>query len=80
MDHTINPELASIIEESVGMSIDEIRRKDFSEIDSSIEERIGHPLKFGLEPGHCGRGNMLIQMGRTISPEEIEEKMEKYFG
>ena len=80
MDYTISPELASLIEKSVGMSLDEIRRKDFSEIDSSIEERIGRPLKFGHEPGHRGRGNMLIQMGRTISPEEIERRMEKYFG
>ena len=80
MDYTISPELALIIEESVGMSSDEIRRKDFSEIDHSIENRIGHRLKFGREPGHCARGNMLIQMGRTISSEEIERRMKKYFG
>jgi len=80
MDYTLSPEMASVIEKSVGMPLDEIRRKDFSEIDRSIEERVGHPLKFGCEPGHQGRGNMLIQLGRIISPEEIERRMEKFFG
>ncbi len=80
MVHTIGSKMASGIERVVGISLDDIRHGRLDEIHESIERTIGHPLKLGPEVGYCARGNMHIQVGRTISSERIEKQMRKYFG
>ncbi len=79
MLHTISPKMAAGIERAVGMPIEDIRHKSLHEVHESIEKQIGHPLKLGYEPGGYARGSMHIQFGRTITSEELEKQMRKYF-
>ncbi len=79
MSYVISKGMAKVIKSSTGMSVDKIRKKSVSEIHKAIEKKIGHKLQIGKEPGHRGRGSMLIQMGRTLSRENVEKRFKKYF-
>ena len=79
MSRYFSDEMQAIIERSVGMSLKDIKEKDVEEIHNSIEERIGKKLELSKEPRHSGRGSVLIQLGRTISRNQIETDFNKYF-
>lgn len=82
--HKFIPEMIANIEHNTGMTMEELRTLDHEEIDRRIEEKIGHPLKLGVEPGfqQLSRGDdsVLIEEGRTISHEQIESDFNKMFG
>ena len=79
MSHFFSDEMQSVIEGSVGMSLKDIKEKDVEEIQGSIEERSGEKIELSKEPRHSLRGNILIQMGRTITSNEIDDNFNKHF-
>ncbi|MHB1335473.1 MAG: hypothetical protein ACYCXQ_05880 [Candidatus Humimicrobiaceae bacterium] len=79
MSLELSKEMASIIKEKVGISLDDMRKQTIEEIEEKVEKKIGRKLTFGYEPGYIPRGNILIQNGRIILPEEIEEKFNSVF-
>ena len=70
INHTFSHGMVALIERRTGMSIEQIRSKSIDEIHSAIENRIGHKLKLGFEPGRRPRGNVLLDMDRVIWPNE----------
>lgn len=79
MSYIIGRDLLVVIEKEIGLPYSEIRVKTFSEIHQIIENKKGHKLQFGFEPGYHTRGNAMIQCGRIISEEEIRNDFRKYF-
>ena len=70
MTHVFSKGMEEIIRGATGMSVDEIRRADSDMVHRSIENKIGHKLQFGYEPGLVPR-NVLLAEGRIIRPEEL---------
>ena len=64
----IDGRMADLIQRTVGLSVEEIRRADTEEIHRSIEAKIGRKLELGFEPGLVSSGNVLIDLGRIIWP------------
>ena len=79
MSRYFSSAMQRMIEQYVGMSLDDIRSSGIEDIHASIERRIGKKLEIGKEPGILGRGSMYIQLDRTISRKQIDSDMEKYF-
>ena len=72
MNRFFSKEMEGFIERSVGMPLNDIKEKDVEEIHNSIEERTGKKLELCKEPRHHSRGSVLIQLGRTISRNQLE--------
>lgn len=72
MVYALGDGMRTIIQRATGMSVEEIDRADHETIHRSIEKKIGHKLELGLVPGRLSSGNVLIDAGRIITPEEIE--------
>ena len=77
MTDIIDQRMADLIHRSTGLTVEQIRNTPLEEVHAAIEKKIGHKLELGLEPGKYSSGNMLIDMGRTISSEEIQKEIDK---
>ena len=64
-----------IIEDYVGLSIDQIRGLSVDEQRNRCEDRVGKPLKFISHFPFIGRGNVLRD--RTSSHQKIEKDFER---
>ena len=67
------------IEESTGMSFDEIVNSDWETIDKNIEKKIGKKLKHGSIGGDVmySRGTPYITLGRVMSLSSAEKELKK---
>ena len=79
MTRYFSDEMQDIIEQSVGMSLKDIKEKDVDEIHGSIEKRIGKKLVLSKEPRHNSRGSVLIQLDRTITRNQLESNFNNHF-
>ena len=70
-ERQMSAKLAERIERDTGLSVERIKASSFEAIDGHLEQRIGRKLAFGKEPGHWGRGSVLLQEDRIIFPEEV---------
>ena len=71
MAYAFSKGMEEVIRNATGMSVDEIHRADHETIQLSIENKIGHKLRFGYEPGFVPR-DVLLAEGRIILPEELQ--------
>ncbi|MDP3799974.1 MAG: hypothetical protein Q8Q90_00945 [bacterium] len=69
--------MAALIKKRTGLTVEEIRRMPLEEVHAAIEAKIGHKLSLELEPGCISSGDVLIDMGRVITSEEIERAVDK---
>ena len=67
------------IEEDTGIPFEEIADMDWEEIDRRIEQKIGKKLTFRpcTDSRHLPRGSVLLQLGRLIFPQEVEQRLKK---
>lgn len=61
----------------MGLTVEEIRRMPLEEVHATIEAKIGHKLYLEFETGCISSGDILIDMGRVITSEEIEKAIDK---
>lgn len=52
------------------MKFNEISNIGFTEIDKNIEKKTKRKLKYMMEAGHSGRGNVLIGLDCIIWPDD----------
>lgn len=69
--------MAEMIHEATGLTVEQIRTMPYEDVQAAIEQKIGHPLDYTLEPGTLSSGNMLIDMGRVITSREIQQRVEE---
>ena len=77
MGYVISNEMKLIIEKKVGMPIEDIYGSSFGTIDTNIEKKLNKKLQYSFEPGHSGRGNVLIMLGKIIWPNSYYYKYYK---
>ncbi len=77
MAKVIDERMAEYIHKATGLTVEQLRTMDHEEIDAAIEKVVGHPLDYALEPGALSSGNMLIDMGRVVTSEEIQRRADK---
>ena len=75
----INEKSKENIETIVGLPISSISKMIFSEIDKSIETKIGKNLRVVslTDPMLVGRGSVLITGNRLSTSDQIEERLSK---
>ena len=66
-----------VIQRKTVLSITELRDLPIEDVHGRIVSRLGHPLRYQREPSMAARGNVPLQIGRTISPEKLAELIEK---
>lgn len=68
-----------ILEQSMGITIEELSKMDFDEEKAFVEKRIGRKLVFSKSrhPKMTGRGNPLIVRHRICTMEEIDKKIKE---
>lgn len=78
MSNIIDERMAILIKKKTGLTVEEIRRMPLEEVHMAIEAKIGHKLSLELESaGYVSSGDVLIDMGRVITHEEIEKAIDK---
>ncbi len=75
MAKVINEKMAELIHKTTGLTVEEIRTMNHEDVQTVIEEKIGHKRDYALEPGALSSGNILIDMGRVITSEEIQRRV-----
>ena len=75
MDYVISDGLAQLICSDTGMTKDDLSLSTAGKVTRSIEKKVKHVLCFGKEPGHVGRGSVLLQEDRIIHPEELASSL-----
>jgi hypothetical protein len=70
MAYVLSDEMKTLMEKKFGMKYSEIEKASFSEIHKVIKKKVKHKLRFINEPGHTGRGNVLIALGNIIWPDD----------
>lgn len=75
MPRTLSPRMKQIVKDSTGFTPEEIRSKSVDELNSAIEKKVGHELKYAHEPGIHARGSVLISQDRIITPSQVAKKL-----
>jgi len=73
----INQKIAELILKDTGLTPAQISRMDHEEVTRIVERHTGHKItEYALGPG-LSSGNILIDMGRVITSEEIQRRANK---
>lgn len=75
----LTAETKRILEQSMGITIEELSKMNFEEEKVFVERKIGHKLAFSrnCHPKMIGRGNPLLAYHRICTMEEIDRKIEE---
>lgn len=78
MAHKFSKGMAEIIKRRTGLTPEQISGMNHDEVRERIEAHTGHKItKFGLEPSAISSGNIMIDLGRVITREEIDAEIAK---
>ena len=67
---SIKSQLAAVIERRTGLTVDQIRAMSADDRQDAVERKIGKPLTYEFEPSLHPRGNVYLQTGRILWPDE----------
>lgn len=75
----LTEETRRILEQSMGITIEELSKMNFEEEKAFVERKIGQKLVFSKDrhPQMTGRGNPLIVRRRICTMDEIDRKIKE---